>query len=330
MKLRPNSTVQELVDAFKVARPAVLHFGQNVEATRDTIGKTQKRKIDDTDMEEGEDEDEEYVDHSLRRREVRWRNRRRSVSDGENNDHFVYDGRDDGFQPEDGLTACPICGARMKEEAVYPHLDVHNNSASTTSPARQSAPRLNVIANSRRPAKAMERLPQLNYSLLKDNALRKKLSELGIPNGGPKDLLIRRHTEWVNLVNANCDSSKPKTKRELVQELEAWDRTQGRQILGNCNGTGSASSVMSKTFDGAAWASNHGNNFQALIAQARRKVNAKVESTSSTNGAPNPVLDRRTDDGCLATSANRNSAESVDQLHDIQSPRNLADLDVGD
>lgn len=154
MKLRPNSTVQELVDAFKVARPAVLHFGQNVEATRDTIGKTQKRKIDDTDMEEGEDEDEEYVDHSLRRREVRWRNRRRSVSDGENNDHFVYDGRDDGFQPgrsaqnivfqaintklylEDGLTACPICGARMKEEAVYPHLDVHNNSASTTSPAR--------------------------------------------------------------------------------------------------------------------------------------------------------------------------------------------------
>ena len=37
---------------------------------------------------------------------------------------------------EDGLTACPICGARMKEEAVYPHLDVHNESAASMLPAR--------------------------------------------------------------------------------------------------------------------------------------------------------------------------------------------------
>lgn len=175
----------------------------------------------------------------------------------------------------------------------------------------------------------MKRLPQLNYSLLKDTALRKKLSELGIPNGGPKDLLIRRHTEWVNLVNANCDSSKPKTKRELIQELEAWDRTQGRQIVSNCNGAGSASSVMNKNFDGAAWASNHGNNFQVLIAQARRKVNPKVES-SSTSGTPDPVLDQSADNGYLATSPNRNSAESVDLLHDVQLLGNVADLDVGD
>lgn len=166
----------------------------------------------------------------------------------------------------------------------------------------------------------MERLPQLNYSLLKDTALRKKLSELGIPNGGPKALLIRRHTEWVNLVNSNCDSSKPKTKRELLQDLESWDRTQGRQTLGSCNGTGSASSVMGKDFDGAAWASNHSNNFQALITQARRRVNPTVKVTSSTNNTPDQVLDHSIDNGYLATTPNRTSAESVDQLHDIQSP----------
>ena len=176
----------------------------------------------------------------------------------------------------------------------------------------------------------MERLPQLNYSLLRDAALRKKLSELGIPNGGPKDLLIRRHTEWVNLVNANCDSSKPKTKRELLHELEAWDRTQGRQILSNCNVAGNSSSVMSKDFDGAAWASNHGNNFQALIAQARRKVNPKVESTSSTKATPNPVLDQSIDNESLATSPNRSSAENIDQSLASQRSGNLADLDVGD
>ncbi|KAL9063969.1 MAG: hypothetical protein Q9161_009176 [Pseudevernia consocians] len=293
-------------------------------------------------MEDDEDEDEEYMDNSLRLRKPRSSNRRRSNSDRVDNGRSVYDGRDNDPPPEDGLTACPICGARMKEEAVYPHLDVHNGSAFTKFPARQSPSHLKVFANSRRPSNTMERLPQLNYSLLKDTALRKKLSELGIPNGGPKDLLIRRHTEWVNLVNANCDSSKPMTKRELIHELESWDRTQGRQISNNCNGASSASSVMSKNFDGVAWASNHGNDFQALIAQARRKVNRKVESTSNPDDTPNPVLDQSTDKGCLATSPNRNSAESVrlkdqahpkegvDLLHDIKSSENMADLNVGD
>ena len=153
MKLRANSTVQELVDAFKVARPAVLKFGRNAEAAKDGRGKIRKRKIDDTELEEDGDGDEEYVDHNLRRRKARSGDRRRSISDGVDNDHFVLNGRDESLQPgwstqvqysaiilnlsqDDGLTACPICGARMKEEAVYPHLDVHNHSASTTSPAR--------------------------------------------------------------------------------------------------------------------------------------------------------------------------------------------------
>ena len=187
----------------------------------------------------------------------------------------------------------------------------------------------------------MERLPQLNYSLLKDAALRKKLSELGIPNGGPKDLLIRRHTEWVNLVNANCDSLRPKTKRELVQELESWDRTQGRQILGNYNGAGSASSVMSKNFDGAAWASNHSDNFQALIGQARQKVNPKFEPTNSTHDTLDPELDQGNDKGSLSISPNYNSAESVRSkdlsrpeegvvlLHDIQSSEYIAEPHAG-
>lgn len=188
----------------------------------------------------------------------------------------------------------------------------------------------------------MERLPQLNYSLLKDTALRKKLSELGIPNGGPKELLIRRHTEWVNLVNANCDSSKPKTKRELIQELESWDRTQSRQALNICNGVGNASSVMSKNFDGAAWAINHGTNYQSLIAQARRKVRPKVESTGTTSDTLSPVLDQSTGSGFLVTASNRDLPESgcssnrtptegrIDTLHTTHSPEATADRNVGD
>ena len=135
--------------------------------------------------------------------------------------------------------------------------------------------------NSRPPPKPMERLPQLNYSLLKDGALRKKLSEIGISNTGPRALLIRRHTEWINLVNSNCDSTKPRTKRELLHELDVWDKTQGRQVLNSLSGGYKAASVMSKEFDGAAWATNHDQDFQSLIAKARTKLKQEDEKAPS-------------------------------------------------
>ena len=93
---------------------------------------------------------------------------------------------------------------------------------------------------------------------------------MGIPSWGPKALLIRRHTEWVTLWNANCDSLRPRTKRELLRELDIWERTQGGSALaapGTAHGVGH---VMSKDFDSAAWASSHDNNFQQLIAKARQ------------------------------------------------------------
>ncbi len=146
----------------------------------------------------------------------------------------------------------------------------------------------------------MERLPQLNYSLLKDNALRRKFSEIGIPSSGPRPLLIRRHTEWINLVNANCDSTKPRSKRELLHELDIWDRTQGRQMLSASNGGGSATTVMNKDFDGAAWAASHDQDFKSLIAKARRKAAPKSEQTRTVDGPGCNTPDRA--DSSLDTS----------------------------
>lgn len=113
--------------------------------------------------------------------------------------------------------------------------------------------------------------------------MKKKLVDLGIPASGPRALLIRRHSEWVNLVNANCDAARPRTKRELLQDLDAWERSQGG--LAN-NGNGSfdgVSTVMKKDFDGAAWSSNHGPDFQRLIAQARQKPTAPSPQDNLTS-----------------------------------------------
>ncbi len=210
---------------------------------------------------------------------------------------------------DDGLIPCPICSERMKEEAVFSHLDVHNRPEtasrkyvetarlvnelywSATVLINPSGPNsFNIASSARQPPKPVERLPQLNYSLLKENAFRKKMSELGIPNVGPRALLIRRHTEWVNLVNANCDSLRPRSKRELLHELDVWDKTQGRQIA-NGSSTGRSASVMNKDFDGAAWAADHDNDFQALIARARKKAKPRTEVGNSTDKANTPAPD---------------------------------------
>jgi len=64
-----------------------------------------------------------------------------------------------------------------------------------------------------------------------------------------------------------------------LQDLDIWERTQG----GNApsGGSGSAQSgVAKKDFDVQAWSKRHDNDFQKLIAEARknRKSPAKIEA----------------------------------------------------
>lgn len=119
------------------------------------------------------------------------------------------------------------------------------------------------------PLKPLDRLPKLNYSLLKENALRKKFAELGIPSWGARSLMIRRHTEWVNLWNANCDSLRPRLKRDLLQELDVWERSQGGHAPNQGGAPSGGTSVMRKDFDGAGWAAVHDDGFKQLISSAR-------------------------------------------------------------
>jgi len=59
LRLRRNWTVQEIVDAFKIARPAILQLGQATKATSGTTWQMNgKRKLDDTDIEKHGPEEE--------------------------------------------------------------------------------------------------------------------------------------------------------------------------------------------------------------------------------------------------------------------------------
>ncbi len=85
MKLRANSAVQELVDAFKGARSMLLQLGQNSKPAK-SGGRGEKRKIEKTDLDTDIDEDDnagkDEMNNRLQRRKTRSGTRRRSISDG--------------------------------------------------------------------------------------------------------------------------------------------------------------------------------------------------------------------------------------------------------
>ncbi|KAL8997416.1 MAG: hypothetical protein Q9169_003279 [Polycauliona sp. 2 TL-2023] len=307
LRLRRNWAVQEIVEAFQLARPTLTSLATQSSEQIDVRRSKSKRKLDDTDLEEDTDEPKTTSQRrKTRSQDKQSANNANYATPQSVNEDFQAEAKADhnGRIPlrtiREGLliqpkgtdsAACPICGQRMKEEAVFLHLDTHNESDGASLPKTRKpkrAPSVEVIGTSRTKTNPPERLPQINYSLMKDVALRKKLSELGIPSTGPRALLIRRHAEWINIVNANADSSRPKSKREMLRELDTWDRSTGRSIANSGIELNNTGSIMRKDFDGAAWSSNHNSDFQDLISKARKT--GRIGSSPTKQGNPADVI----------------------------------------
>jgi E3 ubiquitin-protein ligase RAD18 len=165
---------------------------------------------------------------------------------------------------------------------VWVFANRYNSSKTRTPPPPRDTAPLNVSPT--------KQLSHLNYNFLKDRDLKKKLQEQGIPAFGSRQLLMRRYTQWVDIFNANLDSPRPRSNRELLKELDTWERTQGGHApnQGQVVPTG----VMKKDFDGAEWSGKHRSHFDDLVAKARAKVASRPkedegETTTkeiSTNG----------------------------------------------
>lgn len=168
----------------------------------------------------------------------------------------------------------------MKEWQVYNHLE------SCTGPP--SPPKTNgeLIAQRRQAPKAADRLPAISYSMLKEQALRKKLAELGISNAGPRPLLEKRHKEWITLWNANCDAANPKKRTQLLHDLDVWEKTQGGRAPTTGRGVREAALIKDKDFDGHAWAARHDESFRELIENARRSRKKTTEPVEDNEVQP--------------------------------------------
>lgn len=274
-KLRNNWALEEVVSNFQTARPAALKVARAARDDAAESKKPSKRKRVAADEDDAQEGREARTTRSKSRRIAASQTSQPDIVEIEDSDGDSTFEQESALE-DDGLVECPLgCGKRMKIEAVEPHLDRCEDEQKQASRAKSRTP-VNAFGSSRPPsnstqsARPQDRISELSYSLLTETKLRRKLDELGIPSWGPKAALVKRHTEWVNLWNANCDSNHPRTKRELLHELDVWERTQGGRAPGMSN---LASNVMRKDFNGAVWVNKNKDDFSRLIAEAKRKKN---------------------------------------------------------
>ncbi|KAJ5947215.1 DNA repair protein (RadR) [Penicillium verhagenii] len=292
LKLRRNWAVQELLNTFNTARPAVLELARNFKSMKDQesnrVPEPQHKKRKANHMEQPEVVS--LVEASPPRLRTRSRSTQVVQQAPEDIPQVVDDSQGEGEEEEyipAGMTTCPVCARSMTIQAVSSHIDrcLAESEAAQAPPSRHQSTFGLLPRAQNSPNKQLNRLPTLNYDVMNQSQLRKKFKELGIPAEGAKDLMKRRHTEWVNLWNANCDSQNPKSRMQLLRELRVWEDTQGG---GSMRPVFDRNNVTGKDFDAAGWSANHNDDFKRLIASARKKTDAQVRSTipgaSEANG----------------------------------------------
>ncbi|KAK4125445.1 DNA repair protein rad18 [Parathielavia appendiculata] len=295
-KLRGNWALREAVDAFVKSRDTMLRFAK----TPATVAtpRSPKRKAEELEGLGQEERRNKRPRMTTRSSKAKAVEATAAIMCEEVDVPESEDTADYGPEPDDGLVACPICWTRMKPWQVDRHIDTscpgspqpqkaQPSTASDRGGNCTSMPR-NPFQNPPTPTKAPERLPALAYSMLKDTALRKKMSELGLSTAGSRQMLERRHQEWVTIWNANCDSARPKRRAELLHDLDLWERTVGSRAPAMSRAANTGAQIKDKDFDGAAWAAKHGNSFKDLIAKARSSRSKATQKVEEGNAAEEP------------------------------------------
>ncbi|CAO3684013.1 unnamed protein product [Umbelopsis ramanniana] len=144
---------------------------------------------------------------------------------------------------EDTRVDCHICHRKIELNHLNQHwdlceqgkpdpsLDKPSSTSSSPSPSPSPSAKKPVVFGVQQPStsKSLTRIkkavdlgkkPQkIVYNLETPPSLRKVLKELGLPDKGDKNTLIRRHKEWISLYNANVDSTDPVDVRVLRKRL---------------------------------------------------------------------------------------------------------------
>ncbi|ETS75844.1 hypothetical protein PFICI_12788 [Pestalotiopsis fici W106-1] len=276
IKLRNNWSMEEVVGSFFKARPAVIGFANKPPVSVVESIEIPKRRLDNGIVEE-ESREPKRLRSSARLSATRGA---QATSEMARQEAEIFASEQQEKEYDDGLVACPICLTRMKEAQVDRHLDSScPGSPQTESQRRPTSKDHSVLMNGyssiiqeASSKKRPDRLPAINYSMLKEPQLRKKLGELGISTMGDRKMLEKRHREWTTIWNANCDALQPRRKAELLQDLNAWENTLGSRAPTSSRSISLGAQIKDKDFDQQAWSTKHDSSFKDLIANARKNI----------------------------------------------------------
>ena len=125
-----------------------------------------------------------------------------------------------------------------------------------------------------------------------------------IPTHGDKALMSKRHAEYINLFNANCDLPHPKPHHVLVEELKRWEKinfdassssskhnlfssskhnnsNNASKISGSGQSSDNDHDLVAIEQEHKNYLQSHKNDFDYLINQIKQKKNKNISAENS-------------------------------------------------
>ncbi|KAI5822318.1 hypothetical protein K523DRAFT_257174 [Schizophyllum commune Tattone D] len=284
--LRVNIQVEDIVTAWKAARPYMLKLAKDdaeAQAETSTAGKKRKRGPEPS-TSRSNSNTTDTGDAKVKREFPE-----------DDDDIEMIGSSSSPTQPgDDDPIDCPVCHKLVKFKNVNSHIDSNCKrliltskpikASTSTSSSSNAFSKLMPSGKSRGKHKEDDNdapLPKVSYDTLKDKKIRELLAEEKLPTTGDRATCVERHKKWVMIFNGNLDrsASNRKSRAQLVKELKNWEETIKPK-----------SSKKPAVENAEAYVRNHNDDFKRLVEQARAS-RPKKERDSTQDPQPEVVED---------------------------------------
>ncbi|KAJ7771607.1 hypothetical protein B0H16DRAFT_189580 [Mycena metata] len=270
-QLRPNPGMEDVVTAWKLARPCIL-----------TLAKPKPNEAASA-----PDTPDRHLTKKRKRSPSCVPGPSRTSSSDAKSEVDVIPSSDaptgDVPKPDDPV-ACPLCAKIVRYEEINKHMDNKcAPSPSNAPPKSQKAAWSSLMQGPKSKGKEKEKapavdeyLPKVSYDTLKDKQLKDKLAEQGLAVTGDRAMWTERLQRWTMLWNANLDKSAGhrQSRGELHKELKRWEEERKNR--------------KKKATVDEDHAKKQNEEFKKLVAAARPKKSKGSGSAVAASSSPPP------------------------------------------
>ncbi|KAM9483185.1 E3 ubiquitin-protein ligase RAD18 isoform 2-T2 [Clarias gariepinus] len=116
---------------------------------------------------------------------------------------------------------CPVCGVEVSQQNINKHLDTCLTRDEKKDSLRRSDHLVFPCSACIEPKSQKRRpMPKLVYTLLTTVELKRRLKDCHLSTQGPREQLIRRHQEFTQIYNAQCDALNPRSSEDIAREVD--------------------------------------------------------------------------------------------------------------